>query len=53
MNDVRRFEARPISSGGVSLWRLLIRLDMLDELHVSMQPYVADEGTRLFDDVLP
>jgi dihydrofolate reductase len=22
-----------------------------DELHVSMQPYIADEGTRLFDDV--
>jgi dihydrofolate reductase len=37
--------------GGVSLWRSLMRLDLLDELHVSMFPYVAGEGTRLFDGV--
>ena len=37
--------------GGVALWRSLMKLDLLDEMHVSMQPYVADEGTRLFDDV--
>ena len=40
-----------IAWGGVTLWRSLMRLDLLDELHVSMQPYIADEGTRLFDDV--
>ncbi|MFC4122096.1 dihydrofolate reductase family protein [Nonomuraea zeae] len=37
--------------GGVSLWRSLMRLDLIDELEVSMFPYVAGEGTRLFDGV--
>ena len=37
--------------GGVSLWRSLMRLDLIDELQVSLFPYVAGEGTRLFDDV--
>ena len=37
--------------GGVSLWRSLMQLDLIDELQVSMFPYVAGEGTRLFDGV--
>ncbi len=37
--------------GGVSLWRSLMRLDLIDEFHLGLHPYVADEGTRLFDDV--
>lgn len=37
--------------GGVRLWRSLMQLDLLDELHVSMFPYVAGEGTRLFDGI--
>ena len=37
--------------GGVSLWRSLMQLDLIDELHLSMFPYVAGEGTRLFDGV--
>ena len=37
--------------GGVSFWRSLMQLDLLDELQVSMFPYVAGEGTRLFDGV--
>ena len=37
--------------GGVRLWRSLMRLDLIDELHVSLFPYVAGEGTRLFDGV--
>jgi dihydrofolate reductase len=37
--------------GGVRLWRSLMQLDLLDELHVSMFPYIAGEGTRLFDGV--
>jgi dihydrofolate reductase len=37
--------------GGVTLWRSLMELDMIDELHVSMFPYVAGEGTRLFDGI--
>lgn len=37
--------------GGVSLWRSLMRLDLIDEFHLTLFPYVAGEGTRLFDDV--
>ncbi len=37
--------------GGVSLWRSLMRLDLIDELRLSLYPYVAGEGTRLFDGV--
>jgi len=37
--------------GGVELWRSLMQLDLIDELQVSMFPYVAGEGTRLFDGV--
>jgi dihydrofolate reductase len=37
--------------GGVRFWRSLMQLDVIDELRVSMFPYVAGEGTRLFDGV--
>ena len=37
--------------GGVRLWRSLMELDLIDELRVSLFPYVAGEGTRLFDGV--
>ena len=37
--------------GGVSFWRSLMRLDLIDELHLTLFPYVAGEGTRLFDGV--
>ena len=37
--------------GGVRLFRSLMQLDLIDELQVSMFPYVAGEGTRLFDGV--
>jgi dihydrofolate reductase len=37
--------------GGVSLWRSLMQLDLIDELQLSVFPYVAGEGTRLFDGV--
>ncbi|MBK6662030.1 MAG: dihydrofolate reductase family protein [Thermoflexaceae bacterium] len=37
--------------GGVRLWRSLLRLDLIDELQLTMFPYVAGEGTRLFDGV--
>ena len=38
-------------SGGVSFWRSLMRLDLIDEFRVTLFPYLAGEGTRLFDDV--
>jgi dihydrofolate reductase len=37
--------------GGVRLWRSLMRLDLIDELQLSLFPYVAGEGTRLFDGI--
>jgi dihydrofolate reductase len=37
--------------GGVSLWRSLMRLDLIDEFRLDLFPYIAGEGTRLFDDV--
>jgi dihydrofolate reductase len=37
--------------GGVRFFRSLMRLDLIDELQVSLFPYVAGEGTRLFDGV--
>lgn len=37
--------------GGVTLWRSLMQLDLLDEIQISMFPYIAGEGTRLFDGV--
>jgi dihydrofolate reductase len=37
--------------GGVSLWKSLMQLDLIDELQLSLFPYVAGEGTRLFDGV--
>ena len=37
--------------GGVSFWRSLMQLDLLDEFRVDLHPYVAGEGTRLFGDV--
>ena len=37
--------------GGVSLWRSLMQLDLIDEFRLDLHPYVAGEGTRLFDDV--
>ena len=39
--------------GGVSFWRSLMQLDLIDELRLDLHPYVAGEGTRLFDDDVP
>jgi len=39
-----------VVSGGVSLWRSLARLDLIDEYRVTLVPYLAGEGTRLFED---
>jgi dihydrofolate reductase len=37
--------------GGVRLWRSLLQLDLIDVLRLAVHPYVAGEGTRLFDGV--
>jgi dihydrofolate reductase len=44
-------EGHIIVWGGVTLWRSLIQLDLIDEFHIGLHPYVADEGTPLFADV--
>ncbi len=35
--------------GGIGLWRSLIEHDLIDEWKLDLHPYVAGEGTRLFD----
>jgi dihydrofolate reductase len=50
VDDLRQGgEGHIVVWGGVRLWRSLMRLDLIDELRVSMFPYIAGEGTRLFD----
>ena len=39
--------------GGIGLWRSLARLDLIDEYRVTLVPYVAGEGPRLFEDGAP
>jgi dihydrofolate reductase len=40
-----------VVSGGISFWQSLARLDLIDEYRVTLVPYVAGEGARLFEDV--
>lgn len=39
-----------IVDGGITFWRSLARLDLIDEYIVTMVPYLAGEGPRLFED---
>ena len=36
--------------GGISLWRSLARLDLIDEYRVTLVAYVPGEGPRLFEE---
>jgi dihydrofolate reductase len=40
-----------VVSGGISFWRSLARLDLIDEYRVTLVPYLAGEGARLFEGV--
>jgi dihydrofolate reductase len=40
-----------VVSGGISFWRSLARLDLIDGYRVTLVPYLAGEGDRLFEDV--
>ena len=40
-----------VAHGGVGFWRSLIRHDLVDEYRLSLFPYLAGNGTRLFDDL--
>jgi dihydrofolate reductase len=37
--------------GGISLWRSLMQLDLIDEFRFDVHPYVTREGTSMFDHV--
>jgi dihydrofolate reductase len=37
--------------GGVRFWQSLMRLDLVDEYRVTVFPYLAVKGRRLFDDL--
>jgi dihydrofolate reductase len=37
--------------GGISFWRSLARLDLIDEYRLTLVSYLAGEGPRLFEDV--
>ena len=37
--------------GGISFWRSLARLDLIDEYRVTQVPYLAGEGARLFENI--
>lgn len=39
-----------VAWGGVGLWRSLMQLDLIDEWHISLFPWIAGDGVRLFDD---
>jgi dihydrofolate reductase len=39
-----------VVSGGISFWRSLARLDLIDEYRVTLVPYLAGEGDRFFED---
>jgi dihydrofolate reductase len=45
----RRGDGPIVVWGGIRLWRSLIELDLVDEFRIDLFPYVAGEGTRLFD----
>lgn len=52
VDDLRRGgDGHIVVWGGVRLWRSLLQLDLIDELQVTLFPYVAGKGTRLFDGV--
>jgi dihydrofolate reductase len=40
-----------LAHGGVGFWRSLIRRDLIDEYRLSLFPYLAGNGPRLFDDL--
>jgi dihydrofolate reductase len=40
-----------VAHGGVGFWRSLISRDLIDEYRVSLFPYLAVKGTRLFADL--
>ena len=40
-----------VAHGGVGFWKSLIERDLIDEYRITVFPYLAGTGTRLFDDI--
>jgi dihydrofolate reductase len=40
-----------IAHGGIRFWKSLIARDLIDEYRITVFPYLAGSGTRLFEDV--
>jgi dihydrofolate reductase len=40
-----------VAHGGIGFWRSLISRDLIDEYRVSVFPYLAGTGTRLFEEL--
>ena len=40
-----------VVSGGIRFWQALARLDLIDEYRLTVVPYLAGDGVRLFEDV--
>jgi len=40
-----------VAHGGIGFWKSLIEHDLIDEYRISVFPYLAGTGTRLFDEV--
>ncbi len=40
-----------VAHGGVSFWKSLIKRDLIDEYRITLFPYLAGTGTRLFGDI--
>jgi dihydrofolate reductase len=38
-----------IVCGGIGFWQSLMRLDLIDEYRITLFPYIAGEGRRLFE----
>ena len=40
-----------VVSGGIRFWQSLARLDLIDEYRLTLVPYLAGDGVRLFENV--
>lgn len=52
--EIRKLKELPgkkISIGGMSLRSQLMKMNLIDEFHVVIQPAIAGSGPRLFDDI--
>ena len=51
VEKLRQGDGHIVVYGGISFWHSLMRLDLIDYFYLSLLPYVAGEGRRLFEDV--